>query len=291
MAFVKSKKNILGKLRNKYRLVVMNDETLEERVSFRLSRMNVYVLLSTILMILIFLILLTIVLTPLKEYIPGYGDLKFRNDLEVIRKETDSLDRLVYAQDEYIENIRRILTGNIGGDSLAQIKISDTTDYSNIDIQKVSEKDSLLRSEVEEQLRYSLSGATNINDNVALHTHLFPPLTGYVTSHFEPEKDHYGIDVVAPADSPIKAVLPGTVIMANWTLETGYVIAIQHNNNLVSFYKHNSVLLKKVGNFVDTGDVIAIIGSSGELSTGPHLHFELWRNKVPVNPKDYISFN
>lgn len=291
MAIGKIKKNIFGKLRNKYRLVVMNDETLEERVSFRLSRMNVYILLSTILMVLIFLILLTIVLTPLKEYIPGYGDLQFRKDLEQIREHTDSLDRLVYAQDAYINNIRKILVGDMRNDSISQIKVSDSTDYSNIDIEKVSEKDSLLRAEVEEQLRYTLTGVSGSQENDPVLTHLFAPLIGPITSDFEPENDHFGIDIVAPADSPIKSVLPGTVIIANWTLETGYVIAVQHSNNLISFYKHNSVLLKKVGNFVDAGDVLAIIGNSGELSTGPHLHFELWRNKIPVNPKDYISFN
>jgi murein DD-endopeptidase MepM/ murein hydrolase activator NlpD len=118
----------------------------------------------------------------------------------------------------------------------------------------------------------------------------FPPLKGYVTAGFSSSEEHYGIDVVAPQDEPIKTILDGHVMLASWTLETGYVIGIQHDHNLVSFYKHNSVLLKKTGNFVKAGDAIAMQGSSGELTTGPHLHFELWHDGVALNPEDYIIF-
>lgn len=287
----KIKKNFFEKLRNRYRLVIMNDETFEERISLKLTRMNVYIAFSSLLVLMLILITLLIVFTPLKEYIPGYGDLEFRENLEVIRSETDSLSNLVNRQDAYISSIRKIMNTDFENDSIEQLTTNEKVDYSNIDIDKTSEKDSILRAEVEEQLQYSLGGVANIAGTDTTQTYYFPPINGYITSEFEPEKDHYGVDIVAPANTPIKAILPGTVIISNWTLDTGYVIGIQHNNNVLSFYKHNSVLLKKVGNFVDTGDVIAIIGSSGELSTGPHLHFELWRNKLPVNPKDYISFN
>ena len=119
---------------------------------------------------------------------------------------------------------------------------------------------------------------------------LFPPVKGYITQKYEPNKDHYGIDIVAKDKESVKSALDGTVIMADWTSETGYVIAVQHQYNLVSFYKHNSVLLKKVGNFVKAGDAIAIIGNSGEMSSGPHLHFELWKDGVPINPELYMVF-
>ncbi len=120
--------------------------------------------------------------------------------------------------------------------------------------------------------------------------YFFPPLKGYVTNEFEPRSDHFGIDVVAPENEPVKAVMDGVVIFSQWTSETGYVIGLQHGNNLLTLYKHNSVLLKKEGNFVKAGDAIAIIGNSGEQTTGPHLHFELWYNGQPINPRDYIVF-
>lgn len=287
----KIKKNFFEKLRNRYRLVIMNDETFEERISLKLSRMNVYIAFSSLLVLMLILIMLLIVFTPLKEYIPGYGDLEFRENLEVIRSETDSLNILVSQQDAYITSIKKIMNADFENDSIEQLTSNEKVDYSDIDIEKTSEKDSLLRAEVEEQLQYSLGDVANIAGNDTSQAYYFPPITGYITSEFEPEKDHYGVDIVAPANTPIKAILPGTVIISNWTLDTGYVIGIQHSNNVLSFYKHNSVLLKKVGNFVKEGDVIAVIGSSGELSTGPHLHFELWQDKSPVNPMDYIAFN
>lgn len=287
----KIKKNFFERLSNKYRLVVMNDETLEERISFRLSRMNVYLLISTILVVLITILMLAIILTPLKELIPGYGDLEFRDDLIVLSSKTDSLEFLVAAQDAYINNLRNIMTGSVGvNDSSSIARTPDTVDYSNIDIDRVSEKDSLLRAEVEERLQYSLTGF-NSGENATIETmSFFAPLKGFITAGFEPETEHFGVDIVGPEDASIKAALPGTVILASWTVETGNVIGIQHSNNLVSFYKHNSKLLKKVGNFVSAGDVIAIIGNSGERTTGPHLHFELWQNNSPLNPTDFISF-
>jgi len=287
----KIKKNFFENLRNKYRLVVLNDETFEERISFKLSRMNVYVVLSTLFLLMLIGVLLLIVKTPIKEYIPGYGDMEFREQLKVVRNETDSLAILVQRQDVYINSLRKIVNEDFAKDSISQVTADEKKDYSNIDIEKVSKKDSLLRAEVEEQLRYSLGNISDAVDEDTIKNNYFPPIEGYVTAEFEPEREHFGIDLVAPLNSPIKAVLPGTVVVSNWTVETGYVIGIQHNNNILSFYKHNSILLKKVGNFVKAGDVIAIIGESGEQSTGPHLHFELWQNKSPVNPKNYIAFN
>lgn len=287
----KIKKNFFENLRNKYRFVVLNDETFEERVSVKLSRMNVYIAFSTLFLLMLIGVMLLIINTPLKEYIPGYGDMKFREQLKVVQSETDSLATLVHRQDIYINSIKKIVNEDFSKDSINQVTTDEKRDYSNINIEKVSEKDSLLRSEVQEQLRYGLPNVSDATEIDTTINNYFPPLEGYVTAEFEPEKEHFGIDLVAPLNSPIKAVLPGTVVVSNWTVETGYVIGIQHNNNILSFYKHNSILLKKVGNFVTAGDVIAIIGESGEQSTGPHLHFELWQNKSPVNPRNYIAFN
>jgi len=287
----KIKKFFFENLKNKYRLVVLNDETFEERVSVKLSRMNVYIFFSAIFLLMLIGVLLIIINTPLKEYIPGYGDMEFRAQLMVVQNETDSLAILLQQQDAFINSFKKIVNEDFENDSINQITADEGKDYSNIDIEKVSAEDSLLRAEVEEQLRFSLANVGDITDIDTSRNNYFPPIEGYVTSEFEPEKEHFGIDLVAPLNSPVKAVLPGTVVVSNWTVETGYVIGIQHNNNVLSFYKHNSILLKKVGNFVKAGDVIAIIGESGEQSTGPHLHFELWQNKSPVNPRNYIAFN
>jgi len=284
------KKRFLDKLRNRYRLVILDDQTFEERASFRLNRFNVYVLFSSILVITVSAIFSLVVFTPLKEYIPGYGDVHLRKDLVEMELRSDSLQRVVRQQELWITNMRNILTGNI--DTAAQIVSGKTGYYDTINLENVSEEELRLREEMEQEQRYSLSFSNlQKKGEVSLsQLNFFPPLLGYITSGFNAQEDHFGVDIVAAVDVPIKNAMDGYVILATWTLETGYVIGIQHEYNLVSFYKHNSVLLKKTGNFVKAGDAIAIIGSSGELTTGPHLHFELWHEGSPVNPEDYIVF-
>jgi murein DD-endopeptidase MepM/ murein hydrolase activator NlpD len=156
-----------------------------------------------------------------------------------------------------------------------------------------SKKDSLLRKQIEGEEQYNLTFSEKPRQQTGINLsqlHFFTPLRGVITNSYNQETDHFGTDIVAGPNEVIKATLEGTVIVANWTLETGYVIQIQHENNLVSIYKHNAELLKKVGNRVLAGEPIAIVGNSGEITTGPHLHFELWYNGSPVNPEDYIVF-
>jgi len=150
-----------------------------------------------------------------------------------------------------------------------------------------------LRVSFENQTKFNLFPRNEIMaGNVQIYSqNFFKPLNGIITAKFAPLEKHYGIDIVAPHNDAVKSVLDGTVIMAAWTLETGYVIVIQHAGNLISVYKHNAVLLKQEGDFVKAGEPIAIAGNSGEISTGPHLHFELWYNGNPVNPTNYINFN
>jgi murein DD-endopeptidase MepM/ murein hydrolase activator NlpD len=248
------------KMRDKYRLVVLNDQTFEERASVRLSRFNVYIIAGSVFFVLTIFIFAVIAFTPIKQYIPGYGDVSVRRNLIKLRLETDSLQNMVRQQELWILNARNVLAGN------------DTLDLEDDYALIFSPDDKVDKPE-------SLSNLK-----------LFPPLLGIVSASFDPLKGHYGTDIVAKEKESIKTILNGTVIMADWTVETGYVIAIQHEHDLVSIYKHNSVLLKKVGTFVKTGEAIAIIGNSGEQTTGPHLHFELWRNGVPVNPESYIVF-
>ena len=162
---------------------------------------------------------------------------------------------------------------------------------SRIPLENIPPEDRELRKQIESEGNYSLifsEEETNTTDLSKLH--FFQPIEGVVTSDFDAELGHYGVDIAAAKDAPIASTLNGTVILSSWTLQTGYVLAIQHTNSLISFYKHNSVLFKKVGNFVSSGEVVAIVGSSGEQTSGPHLHFELWHNGSPVNPRDHIVF-
>jgi murein DD-endopeptidase MepM/ murein hydrolase activator NlpD len=289
----KKKKSFMNRLRNKYRLVIMNDETLEERLTFRLSRLNVFVVLGTLTIILIILTSILIAFTPLREYIPGYTNVGLQKKLYELQIKTDSIEKSLEKRDRYLSDLKDVMNGK---DLSTDVPLTKDTlhKYNNIKLKK-SPEDSMLRADVENQGKYNLYRFEN-SENVRQKNDpigkvlFFVPLKGVITNEFNPSRNHYGIDIVSKQNEAIKCVLDGTVIFSNWTLETGYTIAIQHQQNIVSVYKHNSALLKKEGEFVKAGDPIAIIGQTGELTTGPHLHFELWSDGNPVNPKDYINF-
>ncbi|MCX6247060.1 MAG: M23 family metallopeptidase [Bacteroidetes bacterium] len=290
---VKKKRSWMSRLRNKYRLVVMNDDTLEERLTFKLSRLNVFIVLGTLTIILIILTSILIAFTPLREYIPGYTNVGLQKKLYELQIKTDSIEKGLEKRDRFIQNMKDVMNGK---DLSTDIPVTRDTlkKYTNIKIKK-SPEDSLLRVEVENQGKYNLfrfENSENVRQkNASIGKVLFfVPLKGVTTNEFNPSQNHYGIDIVSKQNEAIKCVLDGTVILSNWTLETGYTIVVQHQENIVSVYKHNSALLKKEGEFVKAGDPIAIIGQTGELTTGPHLHFELWSDGNPVNPKDYINF-
>ena len=289
----KKKRTFMNRLRNKYRLVIMNDETLEERLTFRLSRLNVFVVLGTLTIILIILTSILIAFTPLREYIPGYTNVGLQKKLYELQIKTDSIEKGLEKKDLFIQNMKDVMNGK---DLATDVPLNKDTlhKYNNIKLKK-SPEDSLLRTEVENQGKYNLYRFEN-SENVRQKNEsigkvlFFVPLKGVITNEFNPSQNHYGVDIVSKQNEAIKCVLDGTVIFSNWTLETGYTIAVQHKQNIVSVYKHNSALLKKEGEFVKAGEPIAIIGQTGELTTGPHLHFELWSDGNPVNPKEYINF-
>ncbi|MBC34743.1 MAG: peptidase M23 [Bacteroidetes bacterium] len=278
------------KLRDKYRLVIMNDTTFEERLSFRLTRLNVFIALGTLSIVLIVLTTLLIAFTPLKEYIPGYTDVGLQQNVYRLSTKADSLEAAFRQQDLYMRTVRSILEGKPINDSIPQMQDS-SINYDTLALD-ASAEDSALRAQYENQNRFDLY----FNEDGELYADkggnitCFTPLKGIVTTNFSLAENHYGVDIVAKKNETIKATLDGTVIFADWTVETGHVIAIQHTRNIISVYKHNSALLKKAGNYVKAGDPIAIIGESGELTTGPHLHFELWHNGTPVNPLNYMTF-
>jgi murein DD-endopeptidase MepM/ murein hydrolase activator NlpD len=289
---IKKRRKLIHKLRNKYKLVILNDETYEEKISLRLSRMNVFVVTGVITILLIVLTTMLIAFTPLREYIPGYTDVSLYERLYRLQNLTDSLEIVVDQRGRYMDNIRNIL---LGGDTVTEYpeySNDSVKDYESIII-KHSPEDSMLREEIESQGKYKLlfGGVETPVGSKALSSYaFFMPLRGIITNKFNPVNRHYGIDIVAVEQEAIKSTLDGVVIFTGWTLETGYTLIIQHHHDLVSVYQHNSVLLKEKGTFVKAGDPIAIVGSSGKLSTGPHLHFEIWYDGVPVNPADFIAF-
>ena len=282
------------KLKNKYKLVILNDETYEEKLSFKLSRLNVFVATGTLMILLIIITTIIIAFTPLREYIPGYTDVSLYEKIYRLERITDSLDAVSSQKSLYLENLRLILSGK-DTTIVSPLKVDTVRNYAGI-VSHASAADSAFRNDYESQYtgeepeaRLSDHSRASAKPDISKFT-FFTPLRGIVTNKFDPASKHYGVDIVSVQNEAIKATLDGVVIFTGWTLETGYTISIQHENDLISVYKHNSALLKDQGSSVKAGDAIAIVGSSGEYSTGPHLHFELWYKGVPVNPTDFIKF-
>ena len=287
---IKTKQN--KDLKNKFRFVVLNDVTFEEKFSLSLTRTNVWIFISVIAFTLIFLTAAAIIYTPLKYFIPGFGDYNYRSQILQLQFKTDSLQNYLDAREVWLENVVNVANGTTDSTKPAK-STGNAIDKSQIKLNDIKPEETQLRQEVEEADNYSLSYNANQNSGMVdevKQMHLMDPVDGYVTDEYDLKKDHYGIDIAAKQDAPVKAVLDGKIISDAYTLETGYVITIQHPNNLVSVYKHNLRLLKKTGAAVKAGEVIAIVGNTGELSTGPHLHFELWNNGRSLNPRDYIVF-
>ncbi len=284
-------RSLLHKLHDKYRLVIMRNDTLEEKLSFRMTRLNVFIFVGTVVIFLVTATIYLVAFTPLREYIPGYADFNTREILRTLMHRTDSLERDLRQKDLYIHNIRNIVEGR---DMVSELPdtISNQEAYQIQELRR-SKEDSILRAEMEGRVMYEEQIWIN-PENAALRrpvaSFFFPPLSGVVSNYFNPSQGHFGIDIVASDETIISSTLDGTVIFAEWTLETGYTIGIQHPNNLISIYKHNSQLLSEPGSFVQAGEPIAVIGDTGLYSTGTHLHFELWFNGNPVNPLDYILF-
>ncbi len=275
---------------NRYRLVVMNDDTFEEKFSLRLTPLGLFILLASISILMITLVISVIAFTPIREYIPGYAqDADLKEKLISLQGKADSLEYSLAEKSMYLENIRLVLSGEITADTLLNTKDS-TIRYSDLRVTP-SKEDSALRKQIEQEDKYSvkIGQDKNVRNSIA-GFFFFTPVKGMVTASFSAGERHFGVDIAASENEAIKATLDGTVVFSGWSSETGHVIQLQHNNNLISVYKHNSKILKKEGQYVKAGEVIAIIGNSGEHSTGPHLHFELWYNGTAVDPQDYMVF-
>ena len=277
-------KTFWEKTLRKYRFVIMAADSFEEKLSVKLSRLNIFAFGGFLVFFCFFSTILLITNSPLAEYVPGKETAEVQQELLVLRTKSDSLLSALETKDVYLQNIRNI----INGDKLIAPKIINATRNPEFEIYfENSIEDSLLRVDVESEDKGTIR--TNNEDNNELLM-FFPPINGVITDGVNLKTKHFGIDLVAKEKTRISAVLEGVVIISHWTSETGYVIGIQHKNDYLSLYKHNSILLKSAGDFVNIGDPIAIIGNSGELSSGPHLHFELWHQGIPVNPEEYILF-
>ena len=284
--------NFKEKLQNTYRLVVMNDESFEEVGSYKLSLLNLYVAISAAIVLVVILVATLIFFTPIKRMIPGYGDASSGDLLEINRTIAD-FDKKMQERQTYIDSRMRVLKGD--DETESDVKEEKILEIDSLQSVAIIKEDEILRQEVEEEVQSQQRqklGSINISSNEMPLEQLYfiPPITGVVSEQFMPDKKHYGTDILAPKNTPVKATLDGFVISSDWTLETGNTISIQHSNNLISFYKHNSALLKEIGNSVKAGEAVAIIGNTGTLSNGPHLHFELWHKGKPINPENFITF-
>ncbi len=286
------RKKFINKLKHRYRLVVINDATFDERFSAFLTPLNVISGVALVTFIIALAVVSAIAFTPLKEYIPGYSDTQTRINALNASVKADSLEDAQTIYKAYFDNIQNILSGNVGGDSAAAAEDYEPVQYDELNF-SASREDSLLRKEIESQEQYALTPGSKASAELTglPGVLFFAPIRGQVTSTFDPGIQHFGIDVTADEGEAIKAVYDGVVTLASFTSDGGNVIQIQHPNNLISIYKHNSALLKKVGDQVSAGESIAIIGNSGEFTDGPHLHFELWYNGQPVNPQNFIAFS
>lgn len=283
-----NKKKFTKKLLHKYRLVILNEDTFEERLSFKLTKLNLFVAITSGAILLIALTTFIIAFTGLREYIPGYSSAKLKKQATELAYKTDSLQTALMLNNQYYESIRRVLTGDLEITELNRdtILITQPLDSEYLDLSP-SRADSLLREEVALEDKYNVLQTAGSDIEIAL----FPPAKGPITEGYNIKTRHYAIDIVVAKNAPIKSVADGRVIFAEWSAGTGYVMIIEHNYGLLSVYKHNSSLNKEQGDFVKSGEVIAAAGSTGELTTGPHLHFELWNEGNPVNPTDYIDFD
>ena len=283
----KKNNKFFEKLKDQYRLIVYNDTTFQSVWSMKLSRLKVFTYTSLFSAVIIILVTLLIATTGLREYIPGYPKAEYRQMLVRTILQIDSLEYELHVRDEFLNSIKAAVTGDIPDNNSRYIDLSST--LHSLVIPEYNH-DSIFQDKIlAEQLSLSLRGNETVNPGLS-QIHFFVPIRGVITNQFNAVAEHFGVDLVASPNSRISSVLSGTVIFSGWTLETGYVIYIQHDSNLISAYKHNSELLKRTGDRVNAGEAIAIIGNSGELTTGPHLHFELWHEGKAMNPEQYINF-
>lgn len=280
-----AKKPLKQRLLNKYRLVVLNEETYEERISYKLTRLNIFLFVAVVSSLLVVTTIGLIAFTSVKEYIPGYDSTLLRKKALENIETLDSLEKVIQTNQKFINSVGSVILGDVSEKDIVKEASIVKVDVSELDF-KINIEDSLLRSIVEKEDRFNAFE----NANPKVEYVLIRPISGKISSQFDLNEKHFGVDIPASTNTPIKSVSDGRVIFSEWTIDTGYVIIVEHSFGLTSVYKHNSTGLVNQGDYVNSGQAIALSGNTGELSTGPHLHFELWSNGNPVDPIEYISF-
>lgn len=289
----KNKKTLLEKLKYKYRLIIINEDTFEQKTSLRLSRMNLYVLGSVLFLLMVCFVTAIIAFTPLKFYLPGVGSIDVRSQLVDIEMLTDSLTTELDKRNYWLGSFQKALSGELD----STFFINDSLHYNDVDhvdIIEASKEEQDFKEAIKEEIEKSelvnkVSIPSDLSSNYLLK--FISPVNGVVIAEFDKKNEHFGIDIATEEGEGVRSVEAGVVVSSHWNPETGNVIIVQHKNNALSFYMHNSKLLKKVGNFVRKGEVIALVGNTGEMSDGPHLHFELWQSGKAVDPLSFIEIS
>ena len=284
----KEKKNYINKLTRSYKVVVSSEDTFEERLSFSTNKLSGFLVLTLYSIILIAFTISIVFFTQLREMVPGYSSSDLLTQAIFLTKKTDSLENELELNNTFYQSIENVLSGKteqiIYKDSLVKSNETENTDIKAI---SANAEDSILRKYVEQEDKFNLT----INELVIENKMFVSPVKGQITQKFDPLNNHFALDILADIGTPVKSILEGRIIFSEWSIDTGYVLIIDHGDNIISVYKHNSKVLKTQNNYVKAGEVIAYSGNQGTLSTGPHLHFELWKNGTPINPEPLFNFN
>lgn len=282
----KKKHTLIDKLSERFHILLVNEKTLAKKKLFSSSAISLASSSLFVFLLLLSSAFMVIYITPLKEYFRGYTSIELRENAVENSMKLDSLESLYLTQSNYIKSLQDLLSGNISFEDLDKNTATLETNQIELQLVKTNTEDSLLRVLVDEEDKYNAFEL----EGQRFTTVLFPPVKGGLSSRYDNENKHYGVDIVMPENSPVHSISEGIVVFAEWTSETGFVIIIEHLNGLTSIYKHNSSIIKLQGDRIETGEIIAFTGNTGSLTTGPHLHFELWYQGEPVDPESYIEF-
>ena len=283
----KQNKSFLKRIFNDYKVVVSSEDTFEEKLSFKANKINVFIIMLVYSIILISFTISIVFFTQLREMVPGYSSSDLLNRAIYLTKKTDSLEQQIALNNKFYKSIEDVLSGNVE-ELISRDELSIDSNLINSEIFTISPnlQDSILRKYVENEDKFNLTN----NELVIENKMFFSPIKGEITQNFNYNENHFAIDIAADIGTPVKSVLDGKIIFSEWSLETGYVVVIDHGENIISVYKHNSKTLKEQNDFVQAGEVIAYSGNQGNLSSGPHLHFELWKNGTPIDPEPLLNF-
>ena len=283
----KQNKSFLKRIFNDYKVVISSEDTFEEKFSFKANKINALIIMLVYSIILISFTISVVFFTQLREMVPGYSSTDLLNRAIYLTKKIDSLEQQIALNNKFYKSIEDVLSGNID-EFVPRDELSIDSSLTNSDFVTVSpnSQDSILRKYVENEDKFNLTN----NELIIENKMFFSPIKGEITQSFNFNENHFAIDIAADIGTPVKSVLDGKIIFSEWSLETGYVVVIDHGENIISVYKHNSKILKEQNDFVQAGEVIAYSGNQGNLSTGPHLHFELWKNGTPIDPEPLLNF-